>query len=178
MLALSAGTLALSCATAPLPRETTASVGRTDDPWLVGDPCPPGGSDITGFRIEELAASNGRPVHEGETVRVHYTASLASGQVLHDTHDGGPPIELVVGNGKTICGFNRAIDGMRAGAQRRVSVPWQLAFGEGGRTPDVPPRTDLVFVVDLYLPADAPELRGSPPPRPAGGGAGGGMRRR
>lgn len=156
---------ALACAGAPFPRQTRADNARTDDPWLAGDTCPPH-LDDTGVQVEEIEAGSGAAVGMGETVRVHYTATARDGAKLHDTHDGGPPIEIVIGSTKTICGFEKGIVGMRPGGQRRVIVPWRLAFGESGRSPDVEPKTDLIFVVDLFLPADPAAHNGTGPPRP------------
>jgi FKBP-type peptidyl-prolyl cis-trans isomerase len=124
------------------------------------------------MRIEDLDAGTGPVVGRGESVRVHYVAALASGATLHNTRDGGLPSEIMIGSTKTICGFERALIGMRAGGQRRVFVPWRLAFGENGRAPDVPPRADLVFVIDLYLPADTAYEPGAPPVNPVFRGRG------
>jgi len=160
--------LALSCAGAPLPRETRATNCRTDDAWLEGATCEgnANASDDAGLRIEDVEAGRGQPVGKGETVRVHYTARLEDGTTLHNTRDKGPPVEIIIGSTKTICGFERALVGMRPGGQRRVVVPWRLGFGEGGRPPDIQPKTDLVFVVDLFLPADVVSE-----PQRGGGGA-------
>jgi FKBP-type peptidyl-prolyl cis-trans isomerase len=171
-----AASLSLSCgAGGPLPRETRASNARSDDPWLAGDACGPDDHEPP-LPFEDLAQGVGAPVFEGMTVRVHYTAKTMDGTFLHDSRNDGPPVEIVIGSTKTICGLHKSVVGMKAGGQRRVLIPWRLAFGEAGRTPDIPPRTDLVFVIDLYLPADAPSEHGAPPANPIRGG--GGMRRR
>jgi peptidylprolyl isomerase len=163
-----AASLALSCGGVAFPRETRAANGRTDDPWLDGARCPADASGDVGLRIEDLQAGSGKPVGTGETVRVHYSALLPNGTTVHNTRDGGAPIEIVIGSTKTICGFERALVGMRAGGQRRVLVPWRVAFGEAGRPPEIEPRTDLVFVVDLFLPADVQTGgHGGPPINPS-----------
>jgi FKBP-type peptidyl-prolyl cis-trans isomerase len=123
----------------------------------------------TALRIEEVVAGSGRAVGAGDTVRVHYTAVLASGSTIRDTRTSGPPVEIMIGSTKAICGFEKALVGMHAGGERRVFVPWRLAFGESGRSPDIEPRADLVFVIDLYLPSDAVTEHGSPPINPARG---------
>jgi peptidylprolyl isomerase len=158
--------LGSACAGASFPRETHASNARSDDPWLEGERCIAVGQDTSDLRIEDLDAGTGRPVGRGETVRVHYVAALPSGAALHDTRDQGLPSEIIIGSTKTICGFEKALIGMSPGGQRRVYVPWHLAFGESGRAPDVPPRTDLVFVIDLYLPAETGFQPGAPPAAP------------
>ena len=171
--ALLGASLTLSCGSGPTGRQTTANNALGDDPWLLGARC---GSDTPtdpAPRVEVLAEGNGQPVGSGQTVRVHYVASLADGKVLHDSHDSGMPSEIILESTKTICGFERALIGMRPGEQRRVLVPWTLAFGETGRPPEIPPRADISFLIDLYLPANVSMEHGAPPASP-----GGGMRRR
>jgi hypothetical protein len=167
--------LALSCGGPEVyGRQTTIAAARSDDPWLMGERCAPDTPVTPAPRVEVLAAGTGAPVGVGYTVRVHYVAALTSGKVLHDSHDGGTASEIVLGSTNVICGLERALIGMRPGEQRRVVIPWALAFGEAGRAPEIPPRADLVFLVDLYLPANVVLDRGAPPAGPAGGG----MRRR
>jgi len=163
-----------SCGGASFPRETTATDARADDPWLEGgERCEPSLQDYTKLHVEELDAGTGAIVGDGQEVRVHYVARLPNGTVLHDTRHEGAPIEIFVGSTKIICGFEKALLGMRAGAQRRVTVPWSLAFGERGRPPDVPPQTDLTFVIELFLPVVATLENRAPPAIPLRGGGGG-----
>jgi hypothetical protein len=157
--------LAIACGAGPVARQTTAGNTRGEDPWLQGERCTPDTPTDPAPRIEVLAAGSGPPVAEGMTVRVHYVASLPDGTVLHDSHEGGLPSEVLIGSTKTFCGFERALLGMRPGEQRRVLVPSSLAFGDAGRSPGIPPRSDLVLVVDLYLPADVVNQPGGPPSR-------------
>ena len=174
--ALVATSVTLSCAGPQLNgRQTTAKVARSDDPWLVGERCTPDTPPDPAPRTEVLAEGIGLPVAAGATVRVDYVASLPDGTVLHDSRNERMPSEIIIGSTKLMCGFERAIIGMRAGEQRRAFVPWPLAFGESGRPPEIPPRADLVFVIDLYLPAEVIIQNGSRPTNPS---AGGGMRRR
>ena len=127
-------------------------------------------------RIEVLAEGIGDPVTTGATVRVHYVATLANARRSTTRTTGNIPSEIILGSTKLMCGFERGIVGMRAGEQRRVFVPSALAFGEEGRPPEIEPNADIVFVIDLYLPADVVTSHGSRPTNP--GGAGGGGRRR
>jgi FKBP-type peptidyl-prolyl cis-trans isomerase len=162
-----------SCAGSHHFRETRADNARADDPWLEGERCTPETRDDPGVRVEQVEEGVGRPVGDGETVRVHYVARLPSGETVHDTRAGCLPIEIIIGSTHTICGFEKALLGMRAGEQRRAYVPWHLAFGENGRPPDIQPRTDLVFLINLYLPADVVLEPHSGPTRPPVGGGGG-----
>jgi hypothetical protein len=155
----------ISCGPPPIPaRQTTANNARSDDPWLVGPRCSSDTPTDADIRVQVLAEGMGSAVTPGMTVRAHYVASLPDGQKIHEAED--MPSEIILGSTKTICGFERALVGMRPGEQRRVDVPWKLAFGEEGRPPEIPPRADLVFLIDLYLPADLVVQGGGPPPNP------------
>jgi len=169
---LLAALLTPSCAAPPqvAARERTIGVARSDDPWLLGERCTPETPADPAPRIDVLAAGTGDPATPGMTVRVHYVASLSGGLVVHDSHDGNLPAEIIIGSTKTICGFERALIGMRPGEQRRVFLPSSLAFGGSGRPPEIPPGADLVFVIDLYLPADVANQHGMPPVNPIRGG--------
>lgn len=171
LVALAGGLLVAALASCDAPqafgRPTTASVANSDDPWLVGEPCSPDAGVAQPLRPEVLAEGTGAPITPGATVRVHYVASVPGGKVVHDSDS--VPSEIVLGSTKAMCGFERALLGMRPGEQRRVVVPWQLALGDVGRPPDIPPRADLTFVIDLYLPAGVVNSLRGPPVNPMAG---------
>jgi peptidylprolyl isomerase len=163
-----------ACGSAPFPSPTQANDARNADPWLAGSACPADAAVDADLRTEDLEPGDGRAVVPGDTVRVHYTAAVGKeGKVVHDSRDSGAPIEIVVGGTKAACGFELALAGMRAGGRRRVVVPARLAFGDAGKPPEIAPGTDVVFVIDLFLPATPGQGRGVSP----GGGPGGGRRR-
>jgi peptidylprolyl isomerase len=77
------------------------------------------------------------------------------------------PLEFPQGLGRVIPGFDYALDGMHIGGKRRVFIPWELAYGT--RTipdrpdhPGIPPKSDLIFDVELVAVTDMPV----PPQRP------------
>jgi FKBP-type peptidyl-prolyl cis-trans isomerase len=168
-----------ACGSAPFPSATQATDARNHDPWIeTASPCETREArEEPELHVEEVRPGEGRQVERGDTVRVHYTASVG-GQTVHDSRNDGAPLEMIVGSTKTICGFERGILGMHAGGERRVFVPARLAFGEAGKPPDVPANADVVLVVDLFLPADPASGRGvGGPVNPVRGGGGGGRRR-
>jgi len=65
----------------------------------------------------------------GDTVKVHYTGKLDDGQIF-DSSDGGDPLELQLGTGGIIDGFDAAVQGMSVGESREVRIPAVQAYGE------------------------------------------------
>lgn len=65
---------------------------------------------------------------QGDTVRVHYTGTLADGEVF-DSSRGRDPLEFTVGSGQVIAGFDEAVSGMSVGEERRVTIPSDRAYG-------------------------------------------------
>ena len=65
----------------------------------------------------------------GDTVRIHYTGTLQSGEAF-DSSDGREPLEFVVGGGQIIPGLDKALPGMAVGETKTVEVPCAEAYGE------------------------------------------------
>ncbi len=85
----------------------------------------------------------------GQTVRVHYTGTLADGSTF-DSSKGRAPLEFTVGGGQVIGGFDQAVAGMVPGDTRTVTIAADDAYGphrpelvqELPRTA-IPPQVDL-----------------------------------
>lgn len=65
----------------------------------------------------------------GNTVKVHYTAKLTDGTVV-DSSRGKDPIQVTLGGGQVIPGFEEALIGMATGENKTVQVPSAKAYGE------------------------------------------------
>lgn len=81
-------------------------------------------------------------VKAGDTVRVHYTGKLDSGEVF-DSSAGRDPLEFTVGGGQVIPGFDEAVIGLAPGESRTVRIAAEDAYGER--------REDLVVALDRTL---------------------------
>lgn len=75
----------------------------------------------------------------GDTVKVHYTGRLSSGEMF-DSSDGGDPLEFTIGEGQVIPGFEEAVVGMDTGDKKTITIPAEEAYGEA--------RPDLVASVE------------------------------
>lgn len=68
-------------------------------------------------------------VKTGDTVRIHYTGTLADG-TRFDSSEGRDPLEFTVGSGQIIPGLDRALPGMSVGERKSVTVAAKDAYGE------------------------------------------------
>ena len=104
------------------------------------------------------AADDAGKAKVGDTVQVNYTGKLADGSVF-DSSIGKQPLEVVLGKGQVIPGFEKAILGMKVGDNKTVTISASDAYG--------PSHKELIFEVPKEnLPAGvAPQvgqqLRGS-----------------
>ena len=65
----------------------------------------------------------------GNTVKVHYTGTLADGSRF-DSSRGGDPLEVILGSGSVIEGFEQALMGMAVGESKTVTIVAAEAYGE------------------------------------------------
>jgi peptidylprolyl isomerase len=67
-------------------------------------------------------------VKNGDTVKVHYTGKLDSGEVF-DSSEGADPLAFTVGVGEVIPGFDQALLGMQVGETKDVVILPEQAYG-------------------------------------------------
>lgn len=65
----------------------------------------------------------------GDTVKVHYTGTLDDGSVF-DSSIGRQPLEFTLGEGSVIPGFESAVNGMKIGDSKTVTIPCDQAYGQ------------------------------------------------
>ncbi|MEO5818093.1 MAG: FKBP-type peptidyl-prolyl cis-trans isomerase [Gemmatimonadaceae bacterium] len=137
-----AALLLSACASAPpRPRETIPTVsGET--------------RTRNGIQYVDVIQGTGTPVANGKCVYTHYTGWLTDGTRI-DTSRDAEPVAFIQGTGKVMRGWEIGFEGMRAGARRRLMIPYQLAYGAAGNPPLVPTHADMIFDVELVAVTDA-----------------------
>ena len=68
-------------------------------------------------------------VKAGDTVQIHYTGTLETGETF-DSSQGREPLEFTVGSGQIIPGLDKALPGMEVGEKKTVEVPSADAYGD------------------------------------------------
>lgn len=108
----------------------------------------------SGLTIQIMKAGRGKKVIKGQTVYLYYVLWLEDGtQVATNDPDRGGTDSILevenIGDGQVVKGLNEGVVGMRIGEVRRLICPPDLAYGETGRSPLVPPNATLTFEVEL-----------------------------
>lgn len=69
-----------------------------------------------------------RQATTGDTVHVHYTGTLDDGSIFDSSADRAP-LEVTLGNGQVIPGFEEALMGMVEGGTKSVTLEPENAYG-------------------------------------------------
>lgn len=102
----------------------------------------------SGLVYLEQAAGDGAAPAASDTVKIHYRGTLREGSVFDSSMvEGGEPAVFSL-SGVVPC-FSEGIQRMRVGGKSKLVCPAELAYGDRGVPPAIPPGATLVFDVEL-----------------------------
>jgi FKBP-type peptidyl-prolyl cis-trans isomerase len=128
------------------------------------DPSPPIPADTeiatteSGLKYSVLQSGSGPRPKPGANVSVHYTGWLTDGTSFDSSRTRGQPIDFPLGQGAVIKGWDEGIALCQKGTRLKLTIPYELAYGEAGRPPTIPPKSTLIFEVELVDFQVLPEL--------------------
>ena len=105
-----------------------------------------GKTTASGLKYIVLKEGVGNMPVATSNVKVHYTGSFADGKIFDSSVQRGEPIDFPLN--QVIPGWTEGVQLMKEGAKYKFYIPYKLAYGEQGRGP-IPPKTDLIFEVEL-----------------------------
>lgn len=100
----------------------------------------------SGLQYEVLEEGEGEQPGSSDTVQVHYTGELLSGEVFDSSRERGEPVSF--GLNQVIPGWTEGLQLMNEGARYKLYIPSDLAYGPGGNRA-IGPNETLVFDVEL-----------------------------
>ena len=97
----------------------------------------------------------------GDVATVNFAVSLLDGTLLHDNRPAQPlEMRIAAQPSEAVLAWDVALQAMRVGEACDVRCKPQLAYGDKGAPPLIPPGASLLFNLELI------SLRDGPPPEP------------
>ncbi|KAJ6008338.1 hypothetical protein N7540_012314 [Penicillium herquei] len=106
-----------------------------------------GVKEVRGVTIDDKKLGKGVAAKSGNTVAMRYIGKLENGKVF-DSNKKGKPFTFKLGRGEVIKGWDIGVAGMAPGAERRLTIPPQLAYGKKA-LPGIPANSKLIFDIKL-----------------------------
>ncbi|RME94961.1 MAG: FKBP-type peptidyl-prolyl cis-trans isomerase [Bacteroidetes bacterium] len=101
----------------------------------------------SGLQYEILKPGSGPKPGTSDRVKVHYHGTLIDGTVFDSSVQRDDPATF--GVTQVIQGWVEGLQLMPLGAKYKFYIPYQLAYGERGAGPKIPPYATLIFEVEL-----------------------------
>lgn len=101
----------------------------------------------SGLQYRVLTQGTGAVATDTSSVEVHYEGKLLDGTVFDSSYQRNKPATFKPT--QVIPGWTEALKLMPEGSVWEVYIPWNLAYGEKGQQPKIPPYSTLVFKIEL-----------------------------
>ncbi len=122
----------------------------------------PGASTApSGYVVRTITEGAGTSPGPDDTVVVHYHGTLRDGSVFDSSVDRGTPAEFPVG--RVIPCWTQALQTLKVGGKYKLTCPAEIAYGDRGSAPSIPPGATLTFEVEL-IEVKAPSAEEAPHP--------------
>jgi FKBP-type peptidyl-prolyl cis-trans isomerase FklB len=100
----------------------------------------------SGLQYEVIEEGDGEKPAAEDSVKVHYTGELLSGEVFDSSRERGEPVTFKLE--QVIPGWTEGLQLMPEGSRYKLYIPADLAYGQGGNQ-RIGPNETLIFDVEL-----------------------------
>jgi peptidylprolyl isomerase len=102
--------------------------------------------------ITDLAQGSGPVAALGDLVVVNYVGVRSvDGVEFDNSYDRGSPLDVTLGGGQVIQGWEQGLIGVQQGTRRQLDIPAELAYGDQGGGEVIRPGDAISFVVDVVI---------------------------
>jgi peptidylprolyl isomerase len=101
----------------------------------------------SGLKIHDVKVGDGASPMPGQMVRVNYIGWLENGKEFENSYKAGKPATFRIG--RLIKGWDEGLSTMKVGGERMLYIPSNLAYGQTGSPPNIPPNSNLKFKIEL-----------------------------
>lgn len=112
----------------------------------------------TGLKVYDIAEGDGAEAVSGDRVMMDFSIWRDDGVIVGRSADSGGPMSFTVGSGELFEGWDEGAAGMKVGGQRQLVIPPELAFGDQGAGPAIPPGTTLIVEMALLEIVEVPKV--------------------
>ncbi|MBT2384732.1 FKBP-type peptidyl-prolyl cis-trans isomerase [Streptomyces sp. ISL-11] len=101
------------------------------------------------LKVKVLKEGDGATLKKGDALTANYLGQLWDGKVFDNSWDRGQPATFEIGTGKVVKGWDEGLVGQKLGSRVELVIPPDKGYGDQGQGQTIPPKSTLVFVVDL-----------------------------
>lgn len=105
-------------------------------------------SDVKELKTRDLKKGDGETLTKESEFIAYYIGWNPEGQIFDSSFGDDvlkPPYKVAPGS--VIAGWTEGVDGMKVGGVRELTIPSDMAYGEGGSGEMIPPNTPLRFII-------------------------------
>ncbi len=103
----------------------------------------------SGLYYKITKKTDGKAPKAGDNISVHYAGKLTNGTEFDSSFKRNEPLEIPIGTGRVIKGWDEGILLLKEGETATLLIPPALGYGANGAGGVIPPNAWLIFDVEL-----------------------------
>jgi len=103
----------------------------------------------SGLQYFDIAIGTGESPVDSGMAYVEYSGFLTDGTRFDSSYTRREALVFPLGKGDVILGWEEGIAAMKVGGKRQLKIASDLAYGEKGKPPAIPPNATLIFDIEL-----------------------------